>query len=69
MERLVQLLSPDTLTSALPAHAMASALSVESTMEVDADTQFYTPLKQGLTNEPQESVSKDISFLRQILFI
>lgn len=62
MERLVQLLSPDTLTGALPAHALASALPVETTTELKPDMQFYTRLKQGISNESQEASSKDIFF-------
>lgn len=62
MERLVQLLSPDTLTGALPAHAVASALPVEATAELKPDMQFYTRLKQGFSHETQENISKDIFF-------
>lgn len=62
MERLVQLLSPDTLTGALPAHAVASALPVETATELKPDTQFYTRLKQGFSNDTQEAYTKDIFF-------
>ena len=62
MERLVQLLSPDTLTGALPAHAVAGASPIEATAELKPDMQFYTRLKQGVSNENQETSSKDVFF-------
>ena len=62
MERLVQLLSPDTLTGALPAHAVASALPIEATSDLAPDMQFYTRLKQGLINDNQETQTRDVFF-------
>jgi len=62
MERLVQLLSPDTLTGALPAHAVASALPIDGSIEVKPEMQFYTRLKRGISNEDQEALTKDVFF-------
>lgn len=62
MERLVQLLSPDTLTGAIPAHAIASASPIEATSEVKPEMQFYTRLKRGISNETQEAITKDVFF-------
>jgi hypothetical protein len=42
VERLVQLLSPEVLTGALPAHAIATATSVESTTWLAGNAQFFT---------------------------
>lgn len=62
LERLVQLLSPDALTGALPAHAIACATPIEDKLEVKEETQYYTPRKlQGLS-ENEESLWKDIYF-------
>ncbi len=62
LERLVQLLSPDALTGALPAHAVVCATPVEDKLEIKEDTQYYTPRKvQGLS-ENEESQWKDIYF-------
>src|SRR5215211_6924150 len=47
LERLVQLLSPDTLTGALPAHGIATALPVEDATELFEDTRFYTHVKMA----------------------
>ena len=41
LERLVQLLSPDALTGALPAHAIACATPVESRLNLQEDAQYY----------------------------
>ena len=62
LERLVQLLSPDALTGALPAHAVVCATPVEDKLEIKEETQYYTPRKlQGLA-ENDESVWKDVYF-------
>ena len=62
LERLVQLLSPDALTGALPAHAVVCATPVEDKLEIKEDIQYYTPRKlQGLS-ENEESLWKDIYF-------
>jgi hypothetical protein len=62
LERLIQLLSPDTLTGALPAHAVATALSVEDSTEVHEEVQWYTRVKLPATNGNEETVTKDIFF-------
>lgn len=41
LERLVQLLSPDALTGALPAHAIACATPVEDRVLLSEDAQYY----------------------------
>ena len=62
LERLVQLLSPDALTGALPAHAISCATPVESKFEVTEETQFYTTRKVKGSGENDEQVSKDVFF-------
>lgn len=62
MERLVSLLSPETLTGALPAHALASAMPLENNAVTEPDMQFYTRLKLGINGENQEPLAKDIYF-------
>ncbi|NHE58474.1 type VI secretion system baseplate subunit TssF [Cyclobacterium plantarum] len=62
MERLVGLLSPETLTGALPAHAVASAMPLENTAVLDPDMQFYTRIKLGTNSENQEPLGKDVYF-------
>src|SRR5882757_6378694 len=62
LERLVQLLSPDALTGALPAHAVVCATPVEDKLEIKEEIQYYTPRKvQGLA-ENDEPVWKDVYF-------
>jgi hypothetical protein len=61
LERMVQLLSPDSLTGALPAHAIASATPVERRMELKDTTQFFMTRRQSST-ETDESSQKDIFF-------
>lgn len=62
MERLVGLLSPETLTGPLPAHSVANAMPLENNALTEPDMQFYTRLKLGLNNENQEPLAKDIYF-------
>lgn len=62
MERLVSLLSPETLTGALPAHAVASAMPLENAAILDPDMQFYTRIKLGINSENQEPLGKDVYF-------
>lgn len=62
LERLVQLLSPDVLTGALPAHAIACALPSEPGTELPADTQLYAHRKMSSLTENEEPVWKDIFF-------
>jgi hypothetical protein len=62
LERLVQLLSPDALTGALPAHAVACATAVEPTFEISEEIQFYNTRKSKGTGETEEQVSKEVFF-------
>jgi hypothetical protein len=61
LERMVQLLSPDSLTGALPAHAVACATPIDPQMEIREDLQCYiTRRQQG--QETDESVLRDLYF-------
>jgi hypothetical protein len=62
LERLVQLLSPDVLTGALPAHAIATASPVEGNTELPADAQFYIHHRLSSLNETEEPQWKDLFF-------
>jgi len=62
LERLVQLLSPDALTGALPAHAVACATPIESSFELAEQTQFYSVRKVQGNLETDEAASKDYFF-------
>jgi hypothetical protein len=52
LQNLVQLLLPEALTGPLPAHAIATALPVERTTELDEKTQFYRPGKKEIYFSP-----------------
>jgi hypothetical protein len=62
LERLVQLLSPDALTGALPAHAVACATPIESSFEFSEQTQFYCKRKERGNSEIDDPASKDYFF-------
>jgi hypothetical protein len=62
LERLVQLLSPEVLTGALPAHSIACATPVERTMQVKEDDQFYISRKQPAQNGSEEPLWKELFF-------
>jgi hypothetical protein len=62
LERLVQLLSPDVLTGALPAHSIACATPVERSIQVREEDQFYISRKQPALNGSEEPVWKDVFF-------
>jgi len=62
LQRLVQLLSPDAFTAALPAHAVACARSVEQAHQVKTDDQLYFTRRIAGNIEGAEQVSKDIFF-------
>ena len=62
LERLVHLLSPDALTGALPAHAIACATAVESDFEVSEEIQSYITRKVKAGNDSDDQVSKDTFF-------
>ena len=61
-ERLVQILSPDVFTGALPAHAIACVASSESTTEIGSELQFNTIAKPSLPSESTPHVNKEIYF-------
>ena len=64
LERLVQLLSPETLTGPIPSHGVATALPVERTTILSEATQFYAHLKSSpsATTEKEESTFRDLFF-------
>jgi hypothetical protein len=62
LERLVQLLSPDALTGALPAHAVACSTAIESRFEMTEENQFYCTRKFKGSAESDEQISKDVFF-------
>lgn len=62
LERLVQLLTPDVLTGALPAHAIATAQSIQEKFEVREDNQYYFTPKSNISAEGDETADGDIYF-------
>jgi hypothetical protein len=62
LHRLVQILSPDALTGALPAHAVACATPVERKFSLPEDLQFYIPRKLAAASENEEATWKDVFF-------
>jgi hypothetical protein len=62
LERMVELLSPDSLTGALPAHAIAGTTPVERHAEIKEDTQFYLSRRQQPQADTEEAGQKDIYF-------
>jgi hypothetical protein len=62
LERLVQLLSPDALTGALPAHAVACATPVERMLELKEDDQYYINRKLPGLSDNDEAILKDMFF-------
>jgi len=62
LTRLVQLLSPDALTGALPAHAVACATPVEKRFSLPEDLQFYIPRKLAASSDNEEATWKDVFF-------
>ncbi|HLZ86544.1 MAG TPA: hypothetical protein VKQ52_04875 [Puia sp.] len=62
LERMVQLLSPDSLTGALPAHAIASTTPIERHMELPENTQFFLSRRQQGQSEMEDTAPKDIFF-------
>ncbi len=62
LERLVQLLSPDALTGAIPAHAIACATPVDKVFELAEQTQFYTSRKTTISSDQEETITKDFYF-------
>lgn len=62
LERMVQLLSPDALTGARPAHAVATATPLESRMLLAENAQFYVPRSFRSNDENDTQVWKDVFF-------
>jgi hypothetical protein len=62
LERMVQLLSPDSLTGALPAHAVACTTPIDTRMELKEDMQFYFSRRQQGQQEGEDSAAKEIYF-------
>jgi len=60
LERMVQLLSPDAFTGALPAHAIAAATPLERRSELPENTQLY--FHPELQSENDAAASKDKYF-------
>src|SRR5687767_2376938 len=56
LERMVQLISPDAFTGALPAHAVATGTPLEKTGELAENTQFY------LFGKEDDPAAKDLVF-------
>lgn len=62
LERLVQLLSPDAFTGALPAHAVACATPVEKSLLLNENEQYY------ITRKIQHTVESDNQSVHDIFF-
>jgi hypothetical protein len=55
----MHLLTPDVLTGALPAHAIAWALPIENSTELSTDSQLFTEIKLSSHSENEKQVNKD----------
>jgi hypothetical protein len=62
LEKMVQLVSPDTLTGALPAHAILFAKSVEKSSRLLTTDQFYATQKIDTTYDNGLNNFKDVFF-------
>ena len=62
LERLVQLLSPDALTGALPAHAIACATPVEERITIEENAQYYISRKRPSGREGEEPQMREVYF-------
>jgi hypothetical protein len=62
LERLVQLLSPDALTGASPAHAVGCAIPIDRSFELVEDDQYFVNKKIPGVSENDEPVIKDVFF-------
>ena len=56
LERLVQLLSPDAFTGALPAHAVACTTPVEKVLQLSEDEQYYITRKLPAAADKEEDI-------------
>jgi hypothetical protein len=61
LERLVQLLSPDALTGAMPSHGIVTATAVESNHTITEDEQYYLSRKSPV-GDKEDAETKDIYF-------
>ncbi|MBL0138907.1 MAG: type VI secretion system baseplate subunit TssF [Bacteroidetes bacterium] len=62
LNRLAQILSPETLVGPQPAHAIAHARSIEPFSDLSRDVQFFTTKKVPSSNALQKEVNKEIYF-------
>ncbi|SMD44132.1 hypothetical protein SAMN00777080_2747 [Aquiflexum balticum DSM 16537] len=62
MERLVQVLCPETLTGSLPAHGLMSAEPLEEVSYVDDSMQFFTQIKENKGIESKSRQTLDVFF-------
>ena len=62
LERLVQLLSPDAFTGALPAHAVGCAMPVDASLQITEVEQYYIARKLPGLSDNDEPVAKDMFF-------
>lgn len=61
-DRLIQFLSPDTLTGVIPAHSVAYAESVEPVCILQPEHQFYVTKKTKSDQDPANTVKSDFFF-------
>ncbi len=61
-EKLIELLSPDTISGVIPAHAIASGRPLEPTFLLKPDYQFFFNKKVRDTKKNQGAQGKDIFF-------
>lgn len=62
LNRLAQILSPETLVGPQPAHAIAHARSIEPFSDLSRDVQFFTTKKIPSSNSLQKELNKEIFF-------
>ena len=61
LERMVQLMAPEVLTGALPAHAVMQAASNDAQGEINASDQFYINIKDN-TSSGETMKHRDVYF-------
>jgi hypothetical protein len=62
LERLVQLLYPEVLAQAMPAHAIATANPTEPSVQLSTEAQFYFPQRNSLPGDAGNVQWKNIYF-------
>lgn len=62
MERLVEVLCPETLTGALPAHGLMAVEPLEETSYVDESMQFFTQIRDSGGSESKSRQTLDVYF-------